>query len=101
MVYDGLHRVDVAIDSFGNRSTTIFEPAGQTVAAVNALGDRATMTYDAADPQQKCRSRLGVLIEIPQGRRSRVRAAQRNAPLTWRLSAAARALRSAPRTLRH
>jgi len=82
MVYDGLNRLDVAIDSFGNRSTTVFEHAGLSVAAVNALGDRATMTYDAAEPQRKCRSRFGVLIEIPQGCRSRVRAAQRNAPLT-------------------
>ncbi|MFG0333858.1 MAG: hypothetical protein ACF8TS_10890, partial [Maioricimonas sp. JB049] len=45
-VYDRT-RLIASIDGNGNRSTTVFDAAGQNIAQINTLGDRTTTVYDA------------------------------------------------------
>lgn len=61
-VYDNAGRTVASIDALGNRSTTLYDAASQVTAAVDPLSHRTSFAYDEAGRQ--------IDVENPLGNRS-------------------------------
>ena len=52
-VFDALDRRTVEINGLGYRTTTVYNPVGQTSAQVDARGNRHSFTYDSTGAQMQ------------------------------------------------